>query len=1098
MTQSKYWLIWLALPLTAAWLGLTSPRAWAEEPNGIEFFEKQVRPVLAESCLRCHGQKKQSSGLRLDSRAALLEGGDNGPAIVLGDPDKSLLIQAVRYVHSDIKMPPKTKLPDAAVEALATWVKMGAPWSKAPSLSATDQAKAAPVHWAFQPIKDVVPPKNEGSAWGQSPIDAFVLAKLKEQGMSPAPQADRRTLIRRATFDLTGLPPTPEEVAAFESDSASDAFAKVVDRLLASPRYGERWGRHWLDVARYADTKGYVFNQERRYPYSYTYRDYVIRAFNDDKPYDQFLLEQIAADRLPTASDTHTLTALGFLTVGRRFLNNNEDIIDDRIDVVTRGLLGLTVACARCHDHKYDPIPTDDYYSLFGVFASSVEPNELPLIPVSATNPDAVAFEAAVAAKRKERDDYLARRVAEAESDVSGRFDAYLRAAVDLEFNSRNAKFDERVQKDKLMSGRLRFVMERWRTRATGKKDDPVFGPWHAFSALPAIEFSQKAVSVSAGIAVSKSANPLVVKALTETPLASLSEVAARYGALFGQVETRWREAAKSKANALPEPEWEALRQVLHGPDGLLAFASDARSRWLERNERNRLQELSKKIEEVQATHPAAPPRAMVLNDRPQPVEPHVFIRGNPGRPGKPVPRQFLKLLSGVNRQPFQNGSGRLELAQAIVRPDNPLTARVLVNRVWLRHFGQGLVTSPSDFGLRCDPPSHPDLLDFLATEFLRGGWSIKALHRRIMLSSVYQQKGENNPAYAERDPQVRWLWKFNRQRLDFEEMRDSLLAASGRLDRTLGGRPVSITEAPFSARRTVYGFIDRQNLDSMYRTFDFASPDATSPQRFVTVVPQQALFLLNSPFVIEQARALAAWCQSHNESPEARVDALYTRLFSRTPTAHERSMALGFIRQQSESKAPTAVWQYGVGQVDESTQRVVHFEALPHWSGTAWQFGPKLPDPKGGYLHLSAVGGHTGGDANHAAVRRWTAQHDGVITIDGTLAHSESRGDGVHGQIVSSRTGVLGTWVAHNAKVATHVDAIEVHRGDTIDFTVDCRSGDGFDSFTWSPTLRESGSLATSWHSQEDFHGPSAGLLSPWEEYAQVLLLTNEFMFVD
>ena len=348
-------------------------------PEAVEFFETKVRPVLVETCVRCHGEKKQGSGLRLDSRAAVLEGGENGPAVVPGDPDKSLLIQAVRQTHEDIKMPPKGKLPEPAIGALAAWVKMGAPWSERP-VPAGDQAQAAATHWAFQPIRVVAPPTVKDRAWAASPIDAFVLAKLEAEGMTHSPPADKRTLIRRATFDLLGLPPTPGEVDAFLADDSPDAFARVIDRLLASPRYGERWGRHWLDVARYADTKGYVFTEERRYPYSYTYRDYVIRAFNDDKPYDQFLVEQIAADRLPGSAGKPSLAALGFLTVGRRFLNNNEDIVDDRIDVVSRGLLGLTVTCARCHDHKFDPIPTDDYYSLFGVFRSSIEPADLPLI----------------------------------------------------------------------------------------------------------------------------------------------------------------------------------------------------------------------------------------------------------------------------------------------------------------------------------------------------------------------------------------------------------------------------------------------------------------------------------------------------------------------------------------------------------------------------------------------------------------------------------------------------------------------------------------------------------------------------------------------
>jgi hypothetical protein len=1078
-----------------------APKPAAFPPEAVEFFEKNVRPVLADSCVRCHGAQKQSSGLRLDSRQAVLEGGDNGPAVVPGEPDKSLLVQAVRYTHEDVKMPPKTKLPEASVQAIATWVKLGAPWSTAATLSAGEQEKAAPAHWAFQPVRPAAPPRAQDPAWCRSPIDAFVLAKLKAQGMHPARPADRRTLIRRATFDLTGLPPTPAEVAAFEADPAPDAFAKVVDRLLASPRYGERWGRHWLDVARYADTKGYVFQQERRYPYSYTYRDYVVNAFNDDKPYDRFVVEQIAADRLPAHGDNRQLAALGFLTVGRRFLNNNEDIIDDRIDVVTRGLLGLTVACARCHDHKYDPIPTDDYYSLYGVFASSEEPAELPVLDGARRSAEAVDFERAVAARRKEHDAYLAKLVADAEADVRGHIDAYLRAAFDLGFNGRNAKLDERAKADKLHAGRLRHFMERWKARlnAAAKAHDPVLAPWQAFAALPGDAFKAKAADVAKGLAEpGKRVNPVVAKAFAETPPAGMADVAARYGALLAQAESRWREAAKSGSKALAEADWEALRQVLHAPDAVVAFPNDKRPRWLNRDERNKLQALAKKIDEVQVTHAGAPPRAMVLNDRAQPVEPRVLIRGNPGRPGKPVPRRFVKLLSAPDRKPFRDGSGRLELAQAIARADNPLTARVLVNRVWLWHFGQGLVDSPSDFGLRCEAPAHPELLDYLADQFVRDGWSIKALHRRVMLSAVYQQAGDNDPKYTERDPQNRLLWKFNRQRLDFEAMRDALLAVSGRLDATLGGRPVPITEAPFSPRRTLYGFIDRQNLDGMYRSFDFASPDATSPRRFVTTVPQQALFLMNSPFVMDQARSLAALAQAAGAGPKERVAVLYQRLFGRAPTAAETAMALEFVARQSGQETPAPTWQYGYGGVDESAQRVTRFEPFAHWTGNAWQPGPTLPMPEVSYVHLSAQGGHTGPDAAHAAVRRWTAREDGVVSLDGTLRHDSKQGDGVRGRIVSSRSGVLGTWVAHNNQAATRVGHVEVRKGETIDFVADCRSNDGFDSFSWSPTVRALSPAPASWSARDDFQGPSPRPLSPWEEYAQVLLLTNEFMFVD
>ena len=413
-------------------------------PEASEFFEARIRPILVEKCVNCHGPKKQSSSLRLDSREAILKGGDSGPAAVPSRPDESLMIQAVAHRHEDLKMPPKGKLPDAEVALLSQWVAMGAPWPSGVGKSrvASSGADPAAEHWAFRPMRPTAPPPVKDRSWIASPVDAFVLARLEARRIAPSAAADRRTLIRRATIDLWGIPPTPEDVEAFESDPAPDAYARLVDRLLASPRYGERWGRHWLDVARYADTKGYVFTQERRYPYAFTYRDYVIDAFNADLPYDRFIVQQVAADQLPVGQgkdkDTRPLAAMGFLTVGRRFLLDQNEIIDDRIDVVCRGLLGLTVTCARCHDHKYDPIPTDDYYSLYGVFASSVEPEDLPMLewPGSEVAARSAEFTRKLEAAKKARDAFLAARRAEVQKDFTERFSRYLKAAYDLKMNA--------------------------------------------------------------------------------------------------------------------------------------------------------------------------------------------------------------------------------------------------------------------------------------------------------------------------------------------------------------------------------------------------------------------------------------------------------------------------------------------------------------------------------------------------------------------------------------------------------------------------------------------------------------------------------------
>jgi hypothetical protein len=727
------------------WLGCAGALQAADRataPQALDFFESRVRPVLVEHCFTCHGPKRQQAGLRLDSRAALLKGSDNGPVLTLGEPDKSPLIQALRYA-GELKMPPKGKLPAAAIEAVTTWIKMGAPWPEVQAAKVgANPETAATGHWAFQPVRSPTQPKVRDTAWVQSPVDAFILAGLEARGLAVAPPTDRRTLLRRVTFDLTGLPPTPDEVAAFEADPSADAYARVVDRLLASPRYGERWGRYWLDVARYADTKGYVFEEERRYPYAYTYRDYVIRAFNEDLPYDRFILQQLAADQLPLGADKQPLAAMGFLTVGRRFLNNVHDIIDDRLDVLTRGTLGLTVSCARCHDHKFDPIPTADYYSLYGVFANSVEPRDLPLLGPPQRTEAYVAFE---------------RELQTREQAVT--------------------KFQEEHK----------------------------------------------------------------------------TELAAR-----------------------------------------------------NRKFRDQLRALQKKVEQWKVTGPGSPPRAMVLEDKPQPASPRVFLRGNPGNPGPEVPRQFLRVLAGDQRKPFTRGSGRLELAQAIASKDNPLTARVLVNRVWLHHFGAGLVRTPSDFGLRSEPPTHPELLDYLAARFVHDGWSIKNLHRLILLSSAYQQSSDGDPRLLALDPDNRLLGRMNRQRLDFEALRDALLAAAGHLDVRMGGAPVDLLARPFSPRRTVYGFIDRQNLPGMFRTFDFASPDTHNPQRYHTTVPQQALFLMNSPFVQEQARRLLARPEVQAESdPVQRIQALHRLLYGRAASPEEIALAHRFLDTAPSEAGP-------------------------------------------------------------------------------------------------------------------------------------------------------------------------------------------------
>jgi mono/diheme cytochrome c family protein len=878
--------------------------------EALDFFETKVRPVFLDKCYNCHdgsGVKAVKGGFTLNTREGLLKGGESGkPAIVPGKPAESRLIQAVKWADEKFRMPPKQehRLSAEQVADLEKWVQMGAPDPRTGGAATASAADRAKTHWAFQKPKEPSVPAVRNSGWAKSPIDAFVLARLEQKGLSPAPAADKRTLIRRATFDLTGLPPTPDEVAAFEADTSPDAFAKVVDRLLASPHYGERWGRFWLDVARYADTKGYVFEEERRFPFSYTYRDWVIRALNQDLPYDQFLTQQIAADKLPLGDDKAPLAAMGFLTIGRRFLNNQPDIIDDSIDVVTRGTMALTVQCARCHDHKFDPIPTDDYYSLYGVFASSQEPREQPVIGKAEHTEKYEAFEKELAKRRSAVDDFLKSQHAQLVPKLrtADGIKTYLAAVYEFDHQPEKDRMDERrFGFARELSG---FVLGRWRGFLSSKKEaghDPIFAPWLAFAAIPPAEFPAKAKAVTESVvdkaAADKPIHPLVAEKFAGKPPASITEVAQRYGELL---------ASFDKAQPLPDKQQEALRQVLYGEQTPTNIAITDADKLLKRDTRNTLRDLQKKVEALQANNPDAPPRAMVLVDDSTPRNARVFLRGNPANPGKEVPRQFLSILSPEKREPFRDGSGRLELARAIASPDNPLTARVMVNRVWGWHFGGPLVRTPSDFGLRSDPPTHPELLDYLALRFVENQWSLKKLHRLIMLTATYQQGSDYNAVAQKADPENTLLWRMNRRRLEFEALRDSVLAVSGKLDRTLGGRPADITGDSANPRRTVYGFIDRQNLPGMFRAFDFASPDTHSPQRFTTTVPQQALFMMNSPFVVNTAKSLAARPEVTKEAdPARRVETLYRILYGRAPGADELQAAADFLRGEEAFTSP-------------------------------------------------------------------------------------------------------------------------------------------------------------------------------------------------
>lgn len=867
----------------------------AAQDSAVDHFERRVRPILNEHCIRCHGPKKQEGGLRLDSRAGALKGSDlTGAVVDPASPLESTLLKAVRH-EDGLTMPPDRRLSDRQIRDITQWLKAGAPW---PDSKVDEQVAPSELwkrHWAAQPIQPVEVPHNviRGST---HPIDSFVQRRLTASGLQLSPRASARDLIRRAQYVLTGLPPSYGRVTKFEKafeNEPDTAMAELVDSLLASPHYGERWARHWLDVARYADTRGYVrLSEEPNFYYAWTYRDYVVRAFNSDMPFDQFIREQLAADLMLEGNDNTSLAALGFLTLGRRFTGNQHDIIDDRIDVVSRGLMGITVSCARCHDHKFDPIPTDDYYALYGVFASTTEPADLPYLGTSAAPTE---FQGDMAEYRRRR------------ADLQQKIDQFIPATMDALRADTSRYLEAALRGRKVFlvplpaaKGELRQTfVERWIEYLEGTRRDPtsVFALWHRLRRLEPGQFSSQART----IVQADRGNSRVRAALEQSDLSEMTDVAEAYGQLFEQTHAKWRTllATSSEADSLPSAEEEQLRQVLYGPDSPFAMSNREilEAYLVDAADNEAVAAAYKSFDGWLAGSGKAAARAHVIYDSRRIHEPHIFIRGNPERRGRPVRRAAPSLLGQPFASPFRIGSGRLELARAIANPSNPLTARVIVNRIWKHSFGEGLVTTTSNFGLRADPPSHPDLLNYLSQQFLENGWSIKQLQRQILLSQTWQQSSTDRPSARAKDPENRLLWRANRRRLDFESLRDCLLSAAGRLDLTLGGPPSDLT-SPDNVRRTLYGRINRSALPAVLQLFDFPSPDIHAARRPQTTSPQQALYLMNSPFVQQQAAALAGRNQAPDESNTRVAARLYRLVLQREPTVSEVNQCSDALKQ--------------------------------------------------------------------------------------------------------------------------------------------------------------------------------------------------------
>ena len=736
--------------------------------------------------------------------------------------------------------------------------------------------------WSFRAIKDP-------AIAAPSPIDALILAKLEEKGLKPAKPASKLALIRRATFDLTGLPPTEPEIEAFLADHSPNAFATVVDRLLASPRYGEKWGRHWLDVARYADSTG--ADEDHRYPYAWRYRDYVIDAFNRDLPYNKFVMEQIAGDLMPAADgkevNVEGIIATGFLSIGPRLIAEQDkpkmlyDFIDEQIDTTTRGILGLTVACSRCHDHKFDPIATADYYSLAAIFANTKSFSKIGKGGVSEIYYAPLA-PADVVLRYVESQAKVAtlRRAANALVDVEiERRQAPLRAQI--------AEYMMATRHPEMAAGLDGQVLARWTRFLTPDKDpNPLLSKWHNAKA----ENEQE-----------------VARAFQHDFDEQFRE--------YSKITAQWNDFISAVTDGTSIPLRPPLKDAevmffkavtLDKFTGPLALPDREMQRLLPAETNLRVAYLRVKADDLVRDGPQEPPMACAVAEG-QAVQQRVLLRGNPATPGAPVTRRFPTILAGDDQPELPPGSGRLQLGQWLASPKNPLTARVFVNRVWQWHFGEGLVRTPSNWGLMGEKPSHPELLDYLAARFIEDGWSVKALHRRIMLSNAYQMSSDISAEAAEQDPGNRFLSHFSRRRLDVEEIRDSMLALDGTLDLTMGGTlqrgtgtdgensagRLSIDPAT-SKRRTVYLPLRRSNLPSLLNLFDFGDATTTCEGRALTNTAPQALFMMNSSFVNDRAEGLA-------KELRGRVDLIYQRILDRVPTAEEAREAVEYMEKIGE-----------------------------------------------------------------------------------------------------------------------------------------------------------------------------------------------------
>ena len=942
-------------------LCLTSAMSARAQDPGLDFFEKRIRPLLVEHCYSCHSEqsKKNRGGLLLDSKSALLKGGDTGPALVPGKPAESLLVKAVHYQDPDLRMPPKGKLPAQAVADLAKWVKMGAPDPRTgagPKVAEGSVLDKARTFWAFQPPKKSPLPQVKNAAWPKGAIDTFLLHKLEEKGLKPSPEADRVTLLRRAYFTLIGLPPTPAQIDRFVSDTSPDAFVKVVDELLASPYFGERWGRHWLDVARYAESSG--GGRSLLFKEAYRYRDYVIDAFNADKPYDQFIREQIAGDLLPAFHPEQRrmqLIATAFLLLGPTNFERQDkpilemDLIDEQLDTMGRAFLGMTIGCARCHDHKFDPIPHTDYYALAGIMKSTrmiIHENvskwtEQPLPMPEADEKVIARHEATLAALKDKLQKAQAaeKKAGKVVAGAPGKGPIAAAGLPGIVIDDTQAK-KIGSWKHSMFSGNYIGEGYLYDDRGSKKEKTLTFIPDFAKKGnyevrLAYVPFENRATNVPVRIFHADGETTLHVNQRkapdVDGNFVSLGTFRFEKGSqYFVMVLTDGADGhvAVDAVQFLKEdlePEVKVASKKPDAKESADAKPLDAKAL----------------MAEIKRLQTSGPQRAMAMAVSEGKVEDcHLCIRGNFHNRGPIVPRGFLQaaMPATMDRTKLAipaKESGRKQLADWLASPENPLSARVMVNRLWHHVMGVGLVRSVDNFGLTGELPSHPELLDHLALRFIENGWSVKKMIREIVLSQAFQMSsGDADPAtlkLAQKvDPENRLYWRMNRRRLEAEVLRDTILLLSGDLDPAKGGSLIKANtlerEYKFEdKRRSVYTPVFRNKLLELYEVFDFADPNISLGKRNVSTVSTQALYMMNSPFVMEQAgRAAQKLLAEPKLEDGARIDRAYRLALGRLPTPREKQLALEFLQTAPEAQR-AAAW----GQLHQALFATMDFRYM-------------------------------------------------------------------------------------------------------------------------------------------------------------------------